>query len=40
MINVNKHCYMNEETLAITDGYYKFHSEMQELYKLMLGDNI
>ena len=32
MIEVNKHCYMNEDTLEITDGYYKLHKELQELY--------
>lgn len=36
MIEVNKHCYMNEETLEINDGYYKLHNELQELYKLLL----
>ena len=36
MIEVNKHCYMNEQTLQITPGYYKLHSELQELYSLLL----
>ena len=36
MIEVNKHCYMNEDTLEITAGYYKLHAELQELYKLLL----
>ena len=36
MIEVNKHCYMNEDTLEITDGYYKLHAELQELYKNLL----
>lgn len=36
MIEVNKHCYMNEDTLSITPGYYKLHSELQELYNLLL----
>ena len=36
MIEVNKHCYMNEDTLEITAGYYKLHSELQELYHLLL----
>lgn len=36
MIEVNKHCYMNEDTLAITAGYYKLHSELQDLYHLLL----
>ena len=36
MIEVNKHCYMNEDTLAITAGYYKLHSELQILYNLLL----
>lgn len=36
MIEVNKHCYMNEDTLAITAGYYKLHAELQQLYHLLL----
>jgi N-formylglutamate amidohydrolase len=36
MIEVNKHCYMNEETLEVTDGYYKLHRELQELYAALL----
>ena len=36
MIEVNKHCYMNETTLEITAGYYKLHSELQELYHFLL----
>ncbi len=36
MIEVNKHCYMNEDTLEITAGYYKLHAELQELYKILL----
>ena len=36
MIEVNKHCYMNEDTLEITAGYYKLHAELQELYHLLL----
>lgn len=36
MIEVNKHCYMNEDTLEITYGYYKLHKELQELYKALL----
>ena len=36
MIEVNKHCYMNEDTLEITAGYYKLHSELQQLYHLLL----
>lgn len=38
MIEVNKHCYMDEETLEVTDGYYKLHAELQELYHLLLAD--
>lgn len=36
MIEVNKHCYMNEDTLEKTEGFDKLHSELQELYKLLL----
>jgi N-formylglutamate amidohydrolase len=36
MIEVNKHCYMNEETLEKTNGFEKFHNELQNLYKLLL----
>ena len=36
MIEVNKHCYMNEDTLEITDGYYKLHRELQELYAALV----
>ncbi len=36
MIEVNKHCYMNEDTLEITAGYYKLHAELQQLYHLLL----
>jgi N-formylglutamate amidohydrolase len=36
MIEVNKHCYMREDTLQITSGYYKLHRELQELYRLLL----
>ena len=35
MIEVNKHCYMSEDTLEITDGYYKLHKELQHLYELL-----
>ncbi len=35
-IEVNKHCYMNEETLEITDGYFKLHRELQDLYVALL----
>ena len=37
MIEVNKHCYMNEDTLEITGGFYKLNTELQQLYKLLLG---
>lgn len=40
MIEVNKHCYMNEDTLAVTAGYYKLHSELQQLYHLLLNSII
>ena len=36
MIEVNKHCYMNEDTLEKTEGFEKLHKELQELYKLLL----
>jgi len=36
MIEVNKHCYMNEDTLEKTEGFDKLHAELQELYKLLL----
>jgi N-formylglutamate amidohydrolase len=36
MIEVNKHCYMNEDTLEITAGYHKLHAELQQLYHLLL----
>ena len=35
MIEVNKHCYMDEDTLKITTGYHKLHAELQELYALL-----
>ena len=38
MIEVNKHCYMNEDTLEITAGYYKLHAELQQLYQLLLNN--
>ena len=36
MIEINKHCYMNEETLEKTDGFEKLRNEIQDLYKLLL----
>ena len=36
MIEVNKRCYMNEETLKATSGANKLHAELQELYRLLL----
>lgn len=36
MIEINKRCYMNEETLEKTDGFTKLHGELQELYRLLL----
>lgn len=36
MIEVNKHCYMNEDTLEKTEGFEKLHKELQELYRLLL----
>ena len=35
MIEVNKHCYINEDTLEVTAGFYKLHAELQELYHLL-----
>lgn len=36
MIEINKHCYMNEDTLEKTDGFEKLRNEIQDLYKLLL----
>ena len=36
MIEVNKHCYMNEDSLEPTSGFEKLHSELQILYNLLL----
>lgn len=36
MIEVNKRCYMNEETLEKTPGFTKLHNELMELYQLIL----
>ena len=36
MIEVNKHCYMNEDTLERTEGFEKLHSDLQKLYHLLL----
>ena len=35
MIEVNKHCYMNEQTLEVTAGYDKLHAELQQLYRML-----
>ena len=36
MIEINKRCYMNEETLKKTNGFIKLHADLQELYRLLL----
>ena len=36
MIEINKRCYMNEETLERTAGFDKLHYELQSLYTLLL----
>ncbi len=36
MIEINKRCYMNEETLERTAGFDKLHNELQSLYILLL----
>ena len=36
MIEINKRCYMNEETLEKTAGFEKLHNELQSLYTLLL----
>ena len=36
MIEVNKHCYMDEATLNITSGFHRLHSVLQLLYEELL----
>ena len=36
MIEINKRCYMDEETLHTTAGFIKLHKELQQLYHLLL----
>lgn len=36
MIEVNKHCYMNEDTFKINEGYYLLHKQLQQLYESLL----
>ena len=36
MIEVNKHCYMNEDSYQVTDGYYNLHRILQVLYNSLL----
>ena len=38
MIEVNKRLYMNEDTLAKTDGFNKLRDDIQSLYRLLLHD--
>lgn len=38
MIEVNKHCYMNEDTLERTEGFEKLHAELQQLFHLLLNN--
>ena len=39
MIEINKHCYMNEDTLEVTEGFIRLHTELQELYEWLLMNN-
>lgn len=36
MLEVNKHCYMDEETLTLTDRFDKLHADIQALYGQLL----
>lgn len=36
MIEVNKHCYMEEDSCEKTSGFVKLHAELQQLYHLLL----
>lgn len=36
MIEMNKRCYMNEESLEKTNGFIKLHTDLQDLYRLLL----
>ena len=36
MIEINKRCYMNEETVEKTDGFFKLQKELFELYNLLM----
>lgn len=36
MIEVNKHCYMDEDSYQITEGYYSLHRMLQDLYGCLL----
>lgn len=38
MIEVNKHCYMDEGSFERTDGFAKLHKELNELYRMLLHD--
>ena len=36
MIEVNKRCYMNEETLEKTPKFINLHGKLQRLYEILL----
>ncbi len=40
MIEVNKRCYMNEETLEKTPNFTNLHNQLQRLYEILLGWNM
>lgn len=40
MIEINKRCYMNEETLEKTSNFTNLHGQLQRLYKILLGRNM
>ncbi len=39
MIEVNKRLYMDEDTLAKSDGYCRLRQDIQEMYDMLLGRN-
>jgi N-formylglutamate amidohydrolase len=38
MIEINKRCYMNEETLEKTPNFTNLHNQLQRLYEILLGN--
>ena len=38
MIEINKRCYMNEETVEKTEGFFKLQKELFDLYNILLND--